>query len=60
MSMLRAEHGLQSLDIVIVNAAVLISDASFRDIDMGDMEVTWKINVHIVCFISLRSTAERP
>ncbi|RSH92076.1 hypothetical protein EHS25_008488 [Saitozyma podzolica] len=45
MAHLKNEYGVEKLDVVIANAGVLISEASFRDAEPEAMDITWRINV---------------
>lgn len=48
MAHLKNEYGVEKLDVVIANAGVLISEASFRDAEPEAMDITWCINVGAV------------
>ena len=42
---LESKHGITKLDIVIANAAINVTGAEFKDLDLDDWEATMNVNV---------------
>jgi len=41
---LKSKYNINKLDVVIANAAINITPASFKDMDIGDLEETFRVN----------------
>ena len=52
VELLQKKHGIKQLDIVIANAAVNPSSASFKDTDMKDLDEAFRVNVSVLAAAS--------